>query len=307
MEYLKQALTFEQQADQLIERGLQADRDQLIKRLSAVSYYRLSGYLYPFRRPGSEGFSDDACLDTVWKRYCFDRRLRVLFLDAIERVEVAVRTQLVQHFACAFGPFGHCEEKNLPNLSIAEYIEWRQGLLSETSRSKELFKKHFFTKYGDVHKNLPLWMGCELMSMGSLLTFFKGVDGEIAGKVSVQFGLADQLLLSWLRSLYAVRNVCAHHARLWNRVLGYAPSLPQKNKYPEWHIKDTGGKNLLPNDRVRILLMICRAFLRTISPTSLWSRRVEQLFDEYPEIPVRAMSLPQDWKSHPLWREDATA
>ncbi len=302
MRYLKEALSLETQATRLIERGLIADREELIRRLSAVSYYRLSGYLYPFRTEESDQFRDGTQLSMIWSRYCFDRRLRVLFLDAIERVEVAVRTQLVYHFSHEYGPFGHCDETYLPDLTMAEYIDWRQNLLTETSRSKEAFKKHFFKKYGDAHRNLPIWMVSELMSMGSLLTFYKGVNGNIARKVAAHFEMADELLLSWLRSLYAVRNVCAHHGRLWNRVLGYPPSLPQKNKYPEWHRKDLTGKNRFPNDRSGILLMICHKFLDKISATTRWKKRVVDLFNEYPDIPVAQMGLPTDWQETELWQ-----
>lgn len=83
MEYLKSALTLEQQADQLLNRGLIADRDELIKRLSAVSYYRLSGYLFPFRLKDADEYQQGTTLQIIWDRYCFDRRLRVLVLDAL--------------------------------------------------------------------------------------------------------------------------------------------------------------------------------------------------------------------------------
>lgn len=302
MNYPKEPLSFEEQAKRLMDRGLVADKAELIKRLSSVSYYRLSGYLYPFRQLGSDNYHEGTTLKVIWDRYCFDRRLRVLFLDAIERVEVATRTQLTYHFSHAHGAFGHCDERHFPNLSIADYIDWRDSLLTETNRSKEAFKQHFFKKYGTTNRNLPVWMASELMSMGSLLTLLKGVDGGIVGKVAAHFGMADELLLSWLRSLYAARNICAHHSRLWNRVLGYAPSLPQKNKYPDWHLTDTAGKRVLTNDRVGILLMICNAFLQKISPTSRWRERVEQLFTEYPEIPIKDMGLPKNWQDHRLWR-----
>jgi abortive infection bacteriophage resistance protein len=302
MEYLKEPLSFESQAQRLLDRGLIADRDELIKRLSSVSYYRLSGYLYPFRKSESDDYHAGTTLKVVWDRYCFDRRLRVLMLDAIERVEVAIRTQLTYHFSHTYGAFGHCDERHFPNLKIADYIEWRGSLFVETSRSKEPFKKHFFKKYGEIHRNLPVWMVSELMSMGSLLTLLKGVGGEIAGKVSAHFGMADELLLSWLRSLYAARNICAHHSRPWNRILGYAPSLPQKNKYPNWYLTDMNRECVLVNDRIGILLMICNSFLRQISPTSQWQKRVEELFAEYSEIPVKEMGLPEDWTNHPLWK-----
>jgi abortive infection bacteriophage resistance protein len=307
MNYTKGPLTYEEQADRLLERGLDADREALILRLSSVSYYRLSGYLYPFRERSPDPsepldrFVPGTSLDEVWSRYCFDRRLRVLLLDAIERIEVAVRSRLIYHFSHEHGAFGHCDEKNLPDLKIEEYVEWRAGLLVETKRSKEAFTKHFNRKYGDCHRNLPVWMVSELMSMGSLLTFYRGVASSMRSLVASDFDLADPLLLSWLRSLYAARNICAHHSRLWNRVMGYPPSLPQKNKFPDWYDKRADGKTLFTNDRVGILLMICRALLPRISPTSCWHRRVEELFAEYPQIPLRDMGLPQHWQTHSLW------
>lgn len=303
MEYSKRALEFDEQADRLIARGLEADRGELVGRLQAVSYYRLAGYLHPFRQRTDAGevldeFVEGTRLGMVWDRYCFDRRLRVLTLDAIERVEVSVRTKLVYAFSKAHGAFGYCDDRCLPKLKIKEYLEWRLVLQEETDRSKETFKKHFFAKYGDHHQNLPLWMLAELMSMGSLLTFFKGVEPDLKRRVADDFGLPDEVALSWLRSLNAARNICAHHSRFWNRVMGYPPMLPNARKYPLWH---TEWK--LPNDRVGIILIICRYLLGLISPTSRWHERVEALFAEYPAVPIDAMGLQENWKTHPIWAE----
>lgn len=294
--YEKEPLTFEAQADRLIERGLEAERDALIRRLEAVSYYRLSGYLYPFRCNDSDRFEDGTNLETIWNRYCFDRRLRVLVLDAIERVEVSLRTKVVYHFSHEHGPFGHLDEANLPKLKVDEYLEWRAGLFEETSRSKERFRKHFFKKY-TAHKNLPLWMAAELMTMGSLLTFFRGVAPELKRKVGEEYHISDEVTHSWLRSLNGTRNTCAHHARFWNQTLGYPPQVPNKDE--RWQ-----GENKLRQDRCGVILMICRYLLRMISPTSQWHLRVESLLEEYPEIPLESMGLPQNWKDHPIWKED---
>lgn len=192
MIYAKQALTLEQQADQLISRGLVvANRDDLIGRLKVVNYYRLSGYLYPFRARDSNGKPTDTLvpgttLEMVWRRYNFDRRLRIILLDAIERIEVAVRTRLVYHFVQACGPFGHLKEENLPgfkkrpwwpqlcrNLKAlaklkgverSEHQLWLAKLQDEKNRASDAFVKHFSQTYGDSHSQLPLWMACELMT-----------------------------------------------------------------------------------------------------------------------------------------------
>lgn len=302
MKYEKEALSFEDQAQRLIDRGIEADSEELIRRLQAVSYYRLSGYLQPFRKENSDEYQPGTNLTEIWNRYCFDRRLRMLMLDAIERIEVAIRTQLLYQFSHTHGAFGHCDEGNLPNLKVKTYVEWRELLLVETSRSKETFAKHFSKKYGDTHQNLPIWMVAELMSMGSLLTLYKGVDDSVRSAVAGHFSMPAAQLQSWLLSLNGARNICAHHSRLWNRTLGYAPGLPQANKHPNWHLKNEDDKNLLTNNRTGMLMFVALHFLRQISPTSRWKERVETLFTEYPSIPVSEMGLPQDWKTHPLWQ-----
>jgi abortive infection bacteriophage resistance protein len=300
MEYRKAPLCIDAQADRLIERGLMADRALLIRRLQVVNYYRLSGYLHPFRLPESDRYREGATFGEVWDRYCFDRRLRVLMLDVIERIEVAIRTRLVFHFTHAHGPFGYLDARHLPKLKIEEYLEWRTSLLEETSRSKETFREHFFKRYGDHHQELPLWMLAELMSMGSLLTFLKGVAPEFKQKVAADLGLVDETLFSWLRSLYGVRNGCAHHARLWNRVLGYPPILP--NKSPFWT-----GENKPGNQRCGVILLICRHLLALIDPGSRWPARVEALFAEYPAIPLADMGLADNWRQHPVWNQPRAA
>lgn len=203
---------------------------------------------------------------------------------------------MVHHFCNAHGPFGYLDSHNLPYLKIDDYLEWRTNLVEETRRSKEVFKKSFFDKYGDHHKELPLWMLAELMSMGGALTLLSGADTKILKAVAAEYGFPDELFLSWFRSLNAARNICAHHARFWNRELGYAPLLPHQNKFPDWH-----GENKLKNTRVGVLLMICRYMLGLITPTSQWKRRLESLFEEYPNIPLEDMGLPNTWKSHPIW------
>ncbi len=109
MEYKKDPFTYEKQADLLISRGLRADRNHLINSLRNVNYYRLSGYLYPYRdnNGDSDVFIKGASFEDVWRHYTFDRRLRFLLMDAIERVEISLRSRLVYYFIHDSGPFGY--------------------------------------------------------------------------------------------------------------------------------------------------------------------------------------------------------
>ena len=97
------------------ERGLIADRNELIERLSDIGHYRLSGYWYIFKRkpiavdegPKDERFVEGTTLEAIWSLYVFDRRFRLVVLDAIERVGVYFRTRLAYELlgdAHAFPP-----------------------------------------------------------------------------------------------------------------------------------------------------------------------------------------------------------
>ncbi|HEY5743339.1 MAG TPA: Abi family protein [Chryseolinea sp.] len=323
MIYAKNALTLEQQADQLMTRGLVADRNELIGRLKVVNYYRLSGYLYPFRVRSTAGdltdsFLPGTTLEMVWRRYNFDRRLRIILLDAIERIEVAVRTRLVYHFVQAHGPFGHLNARNLPGfkqrplwkrcwrnlkalvklkgLERSAYLLWLAKLQNEKNRASDTFVKHFTKMYGDQHDYLPLWMACELMTCETALQLANGVDRIVIKQVAADFGFPDEQLLSWTKAIFTMRNSCAHHARIWNRVFGVKPSVPGKNKNPKWHA--TPG---FANDRVGLILTVCHHWLGKVSTTTQWKERLFVLFDEYPEIPLAEMGIPTNWRTHALW------
>ncbi len=84
MRYDKPPLSFEEQADHLIQRGLVVDKSLFVDRLKNVNYYRLSGYLYPYRQ-ADDTFKPGTTFERVWRHYTFDRRLRLIVMDAIGR------------------------------------------------------------------------------------------------------------------------------------------------------------------------------------------------------------------------------
>ncbi len=302
MKYEKLGRTFEEQADLLLSRGLEASKADLVTRLKATNYFRLTTYLYPFRRSDSDQFEAGTTLEKVWQRYRFDQRLRTLVLDAIEGIEVYVRTQLAYYFALDSGAFAYTDQKHFPNLPRERFLEWQRKLDDQTQRSlasREDFVVHFFDKYGDEHTRLPIWVMIELMDFGSTLTFFRGVSDNIKKRIANEIGVPDRVLWSWLLALNTVRNRCAHHSRLWDWELGTPVLLPQERKFPDWHAAK------LPNNRTGIILTICKFWTEQIAPSNRWPQRVRDLLAEFPELPIAPMGLPDEWLNHPLWREES--
>ena len=134
MKYNKEPLSFKEQAELLISRGLHADSNTLIKCLESVNYYRLSAYWYIFLQDDNT-FTEGASFEIVWQRYRFDRRLRIHIMDVIERVEVAIRSQLTNLFAQKNGAFAYLENACLPNLSQKNHRIFLGKLNNEIKRS----------------------------------------------------------------------------------------------------------------------------------------------------------------------------
>lgn len=295
MRYSKPARTLAEQVELLMSRGMQGDPKQIESYLATVNYYRLSAYWYPFRRTGSEQLKPDTRIEEVWDRYCFDRQLRLLVMDAIERIEIAARALFTHHHALEHGPFAYvAEPSSLPYLEQGARSHLMETLAHGIDRSKEMFVAHFKKRYSES-AHLPIWMATELMSFGDVVRMIISSPKPIRNQIATPFGVPSGVLESWLLSVSFVRNLCAHHSRLWNRELSVAPALP---KAPGW--EGINGKRLYG------LLAICNYCLDRIAPSHSWAKRLSQLLEEYPTIPRTFMAIPMNWKESILWENALT-
>jgi abortive infection bacteriophage resistance protein len=221
--------------------------------------------------------------------------MRFLLLDAIERAEVLIRTRIVNDHTLLHGAFGYLDRANLPGLQVHEHREMLDRIREEARRSRETFVTHFFSKYTS-ETDLPLWMACELMTFGSMFTLYRGLAKPLQQKLAAQFGVADTVFESWLRALNQARNLCAHHARVWNRVFGLRPQIPRANKHPQWH-----QPVAIRDDRLFGLLSVLRYLLRQAAPASHWPQRLIALLVAYHDIPTADMGFPVGWEQSPIW------
>ena len=166
--------------------------------------------------------------------------------------------------------------------------------------SLETFVRHFTSKYGDSHRHLPVWMAAEVMTFGTVLTFFRGASHKVKQLVATAFDMPEKVFNSWLLTLSALRNICAHHGRLWNRELGVKPLIPLAATYPDWH-----GPVAVGNNRVFGVLTICRWCLWRIAPQSNWAGRLRAVLEASPGIPLRSMGFPDNWQQCPIWTPKA--
>jgi abortive infection bacteriophage resistance protein len=293
--YSKAALSFQEQLALLLERGLMVENpDYAEKFLSCVNYYRFSAYCIPFEKNRHE-FKENASFANIVKLYEFDRKLRGLIYEALELIEIELRTGIAYEMAHLLGPFGHNEEKNFTN--EFRFKEIRDTATKEVERSKEVFVEHFKEKYHE-YPNLPVWAEVEIFSFGCLSTMFAGLIPSIQKKIARRFDLPGPVFKSWLHVLVYVRNLCAHHSRLWNRELQIWPQQPRNIDGFEYF--QTSDK------RVWAVILMINYFFSVGSVedsiVKIWRERFESVIDDAHanikglEIKI-GMGIPENWKA----------
>lgn len=296
----KEFRTYAQQVALLESRGMDVgDPEQAIERLRSVNYYRMSGYWYPFRQfDSTEGarrdeFFPGTTLSDVVQLYEFDARLRAATFAALAPVELRVRALLGHHLGDV-DEVAHLR----PDLLSARarqgsrYDRWREDFRQRLDRSREDFVEHHRDKYGGV---LPIWAAVEILDWGGLVWLFGFSPRGVQDEVAAAFGLRAPQLESWLKSLNIVRNVCAHHGRLFNRAFALMPKLPPADR----------ARELDPAiDFTRSFgqLTLVQYLLRASGERTTLLPAVMRSYPNVTRIPVTHMGTPRDWARSDLWR-----
>tara|TARA_R110002153_G_scaffold257677_1_gene416938 strand:- start:1135 stop:2037 length:903 start_codon:yes stop_codon:yes gene_type:complete len=292
--YEKPALTYAEQIQQLQERGLEINNiARATHLLESISYYRLSGYWYPMLADKSNHqFKANSTFQSAFQLYSFDRELRVLILRELEKIEVSIRAKMIYLLSHEYGAFWY-QDANLFKNHI-NHSKCLGSLEHEYNRSDEEFIDAFAKKYSNPLP--PSWMMLEITSFGTLSFLFSNLKpGKVKRDIARHFGLNDKTFSSWIHSIVYLRNVCAHHSRLWNRVMSIQPIRP-RNIYKTW-LKNEG----VSNNRTYYILTIILFLMQTINPEHTIVARFKALLEKYPNVDVFAMGFPKNWETETLW------
>lgn len=295
--YVKPALTIPQQVDFLSKQGLVINDSDLARQvLRVVSYYRFSGYLLPFKLPHNNKhprqFQQGTTFEEVWQLYQFDRELRLLVSDAIEKIEVAFRTALVNVTSVEFNPFWYTERSYFRNEE--PYILLMKNVHSILKEKQELFLQHYFNRYESPHYP-PLWMMIETFSFGVCSKLFKNIKSmPTRREIANHLGQHNTIIESWLRTLSYTRNLCAHHARLWNRWFVNPPLLPKHEPLKEYFFTTTDYK-------FHTVAYVIQKLLMEIAPNSQWKQKLFELFEKYEHFPGEQIGFTKKWRIDPFW------
>ena len=302
MKFDKPALSIAEQLDLLRVRGLAVpDLEKAAHYLKYIGYYRLSGYALPLTfknnptKP-SHNFKPGTSFDDILNLYMFDRELRLLVMDAIERIEVAFRTCFSNCMCQKAGPHWYMSPSHFVNKlaheDLAKKIIERTGFSIERDpldgKGKEVFLKHYFVKYTEP-KLPPAWMVVEVLPISVLSRAFENIQlREDRKRISMEFELNPEVLESWMHAVSYVRNLCAHHSRLWNREFTIRPLISKEIK------------PLIPdNNRFFAQAVVINYLLKKASPQTKWWERFCKLVSEHPFVDPSALGAPAEWCLNP--------
>jgi abortive infection bacteriophage resistance protein len=294
----KPPLSLADQLSLLISRGLtMSDPSDATHYLTHIGYYRLSGYALPFQIGGSgadrHNFKPGVTFDDILDRYVFDRKLRLLVMDAIERIEISVRAALSNILAPRHGAHWYMSprlfSRTFDHARFLDDIKQQIGHAPANKTRRDIYIEHYYQTYSTPDMP-PSWMIFESLNFGTVSIAYQHLVPPEFAAVCGSYGLPHPVLISWLHSLNYIRNICAHHARLWNRECRIKPMIAHAFK-PE----------LTPNERVYAQLVIMQIMLAKIAPGNHWAQKLRDLLAEHPAIPIVSMGFPTGWHTRRIW------
>lgn len=295
--YPKKWLSVPDQLQKLQGRGLViADMTAAADFLSHINYYRFTGYGLVFEQP-RHTYLAGTTFEQIRQAYEFDRALRDLFTESIELIELDLRTVLAHTFGETYGPFGHVDLLNF--YKRTDHPEWLGKLRAEAKRSRELFIDHYKVTYQEF-PDLPIWVATEVMSFGALSRMLEALNKSDLKRIAARYRLQPLTLVSCVHHLVYVRNLCAHHSRLWDRIWAIKADLPAGKLWGPPHLPD--------NTQLFSSLLLQSNLLRHTPAEQRfaqdWRQRIQNLIGtQRPSCPdpLRRMGLPDEWHQHPLW------
>jgi abortive infection bacteriophage resistance protein len=298
--YTKKPSTIAEQMTLLKDRGLEiADPALLEHFLTHVGYYRLAGYWQIFQNdPVTHTFTPGTTFEQIVELYDFDRELRILLYDAIERIEISFRGNLTHQLCIPYGAYWFKDDALIRD--AARHEENKLSISDEVDRSKEEFIKHHDAHYGNVDFP-PAWKTIHVLSFGTISKIYTNLKSSLPEKNAIArtFGLPNYIYMeSWMQTISVLRNHCAHHSRIANRVFDFPPKRLRTSPHP-WITQ-------LPATQQEASLLytqLCavKLLMHQCSPGNHFTTKLKTLIVKYPGVNIRRMGFPRNWDGEDLW------
>lgn len=296
--YTGQALPIEGIIEMLKKQGLTIeDESAAIHTLRNISYSRFKAYLVPLMEDRStHKFRPGATFGQAYAYYGFDRRLRELVFHEMEKVEISIRTHLAYALNGKENGYWFTNPDHFRNKSSHRFL--LNGIKREVERSDVDAIRSFRAKYSNEFP--PCWLTLEATSMGTLCMIYEEMKpGPIKDRVAAYYGVDSHTFNSWLRHIVYIRNICAHHGRLWNHTLTVCAKIPDRPKNPFPKVRQSMTSN------VYYTLCVIQYLQNTVKPTNTFAKRLKALIDGFPligEKELASMGFPKEWDRDEFWK-----
>lgn len=291
MKYNKPPLTIDDQIKLLQGRGLIIDDIEKAKRyLRNISYYHLSAY-FKFYQDNDDNFEEKTSFDDVLNIYVFDQKLRLLILDVLERIEKSFKCHLAYDLAMENDDSHWVLNEDLFE-SQGAYNTFVRPSLKNIAQSKEVCVIHYNKKY-DQPSLPPIWIIIEILTFGNCVAIFRNLKLNWRKIIARDYFLGEKFFVNWIIGLARIRNICAHHSRLWNANINFR--LKQRHKeynifFENEHAHKTAYTPLFD------YLVVMQIINCNFNPHSKWTDRLETIINEH-NINIKYMGFPSDWKN----------
>lgn len=311
----KPHLSMPEQIQRLRDRGMRIDATEYaIEHLSIIGYYRLSSYWYHMEIPAesederSHNFLPGTTFEDVVRVYVYDQRLRLLVLEALERLEIGIRAKWAHYLSEESGSHAHLNPECFHDRS--EHLKSLGILIGEVERSRlnSCEIRHYLKNY-NMPVIPPIWSIVSCMSFGELIRWVHNTESitvkrRIAKDV---LGVPNLNLFDGItRQLGTVRNICAHHGRLWDqRFITRMPLVQTHLKAPMVAVQENiTNRKTIADNRIYNTLLILGHLMLLLSPGSSWPSRVADLTkSSLPARLISVMGAPENWDKELLWQK----
>ncbi|MDR0952766.1 MAG: Abi family protein [Elusimicrobiota bacterium] len=316
--YNKPFLTFEEQVNLLEKRGvIISDRAEALSFLSKVSYYKFGGYTLFFEAKGTSSqrssiYPHNTEFKEIIALYEFDRELRNLMWEALSKIEIAVKTNITHILtsvkSASQGAFVLYDTSLFSNKDKQDVILdkiWKAVFKNKAEKYIDHYCKKYCEKScinrtaqksnndpKDCSEKIPLWMASEVMTFGNISVLFKYLNTDTRNDISKPLGIDGYYYTSWLHTCSVVRNICAHHGRLFNR---NNMVFPKKLDKP-WHVVKS-------NTFFAILCCVKEMMRFHKIDSAEWKQKIENLIKtaNFRDKNI-SMGLFDGWEQTALWK-----
>jgi len=296
MNFEKPPTTFDEQLAILIQRGLVVPDEDIpfaLQCLEHHNYYRLSAYRFPLADPEQPNcFLPGTTFEQLWGLYCFDRQLRLLVMEGVKRLEISARTHWTYNLAHEYGSQAY--ENSSVFYNRGRHATALEKLDGEFRRSDEVFISHYRDRYN--MERPPIWVACEVMSFGLLSRFYENIKSfKVRKQIARTYELFPDTMKSLLLHAVYIRNLCAHHSRLWNRSFTITLALPERQP-----AELVASLNPAEDRRIYNTLVMLAHIVNIVEPSNHWGHRLRALIHAQTFPVTERMGFPADWETRPI-------